>query len=180
MMPTLLATISLLLHGITFLWIMTLLQKQSANHNQDLPKIKNEIEDLLIAYTAEMKEQNEKLIVELERRNEKSIKEVRLQQQKDRLKSVENKNDSEQEQHKQINEEEVADRTVSKPSARKSTNYEEYQPPEIESEDIQAGYEQSDTAKVIALSKQGESLENIAKKLGLGKGEVELMLKFYR
>ncbi len=41
-------------------------------------------------------------------------------------------------------------------------------------------YQQSDTAKVIALSKKGLDKGQIVKKLGLGKGEVELMLKFYR
>jgi hypothetical protein len=41
-------------------------------------------------------------------------------------------------------------------------------------------YQQSDTAKVIALSNQGLDKGQIVKKLGLGKGEVELMLKFYR
>ncbi|MFC0472029.1 DUF6115 domain-containing protein [Halalkalibacter kiskunsagensis] len=41
-------------------------------------------------------------------------------------------------------------------------------------------YEQSDTAKVLSLSKKGLNAEEIAKRLHLGKGEVELMLKFYR
>ncbi|WP_412734111.1 DUF6115 domain-containing protein, partial [Halalkalibacterium halodurans] len=34
-------------------------------------------------------------------------------------------------------------------------------------------------SRVISLAKQGLSVEEIAKKLNMGKGEVELLLKFY-
>ena len=86
---------------------------------------------------------------------------------------------------KQVKEPEVMMSTDMKeknkrpPASKEQIEYEDYQPPALEVEETEM-YEQSNTAKVLSLSKQGYSAEEIAKKLQLGKGEVELMIKFYQ
>lgn len=173
-MITLLVTISLLLHGVTFLWIMTLLQKQHPAQNVDIEKIKNEIEDLLISYTAEMKEGNELLLKQVQENSpQKNSTAVQIQDNEEKPISKTKK----LEEIDHVNKRKIE----RKPKLKKErdVDYEEYKPPHIEIEE-ESSYEQSDSAKAMALSKQGLSIDEIAKKLSLGKGEVELMLKFYR
>ncbi|WP_209122360.1 DUF6115 domain-containing protein [Alkalihalobacillus sp. BA299] len=167
-----LLTTSLVLHLLTFLWIITLLQK--VNNQQTSPineeKLKRDIEDLLVAYTTEMKEENEFLLEQIKKYQQTSTAtkngdEKENGQQKTILKTATVKSKKE---HK--------GRVQAQP--KEKVKYEEYQPPEIEGEKPDL-YEQSNTAKVLLLSKQGLSSEEIAKKLNLGKGEVELMIKFY-
>ncbi|WP_227935834.1 DUF6115 domain-containing protein [Alkalihalobacillus deserti] len=178
-MTTLLVTISLLLHGVTFLWIMTLLQKQQPNQATDIEKTKNEIEDLLISYTAEMKEENELLLKQIEQsktRNKLSNQQAPLEN--DLVGGLEDKSKRQERSHTK-NKPRVKLEHEVKVERKTDGGPLDYQPPFIEQEE-EFVYEQSETAKVIALSKQGLSINEIAKKLSLGKGEVELMLKFYR
>ncbi|MCL7746492.1 DUF6115 domain-containing protein [Halalkalibacter alkaliphilus] len=159
-MTTLLVTISLLLHAFTFLWILTLMRQQPHSSKENYEQIKNEIEDLLVSYTAEMKEENEQLVKQLKEHKEKATLETNL-------KPSSHVTPKKHENHKQL----IDDKTA---------KYKDYIPP-IVKEDTEADvYQQSETAKVISLSNQGLDTSQIAKKLGLGKGEVELMLKFYR
>ncbi|MFV8827176.1 DUF29 family protein [Alkalihalobacterium sp. APHAB7] len=165
-----LVTTSLVLHLLTFLWIVTLLQKIN---NQQTPavdeeKLKREIEDLLIAYTSEMKEENEQLLEQL----------VKYKQESSRPSSI--KRDENLVKEPEVIVSTGTQDEIKLPSAPKEqTEYEDYKPPALESEDSEM-YEQSNIAKVLSLSKQGYSAEEIAKKLHLGKGEVELMIKFYQ
>ncbi|KHF39753.1 DUF6115 domain-containing protein [Halalkalibacter okhensis] len=159
-MTTLLITISLLLHAFTFLWILTLMRQQSHHSKEDYDHLKSEIEDLLVSYTIEMKEENEQLLKRINEYKDSTANEAKLVSPSSVTKQ----------KHETIEQfEEETDK------------YKAYHPPipnlEEEDEDM---YQQSDTTKVIILSKQGLSPEQIAKKLNLGKGEVELMLKFYR
>jgi hypothetical protein len=173
-MTTLLVTISLLLHGVTFLWIMTLLQKQQPYQSHDETKMKQEIEDLLVSYTAEMKEENERLLEEIKK--EKGHTDYRHQEMgQNHLKKEEELKVIKTEIKEEANRSNPIKKVVLK---RNSNSYEDYLPPVIQ-EDKESIYEQSDMSKVIALSKQGFTTDEIAKKLNLGKGEVELMLKFY-
>ncbi|MDT8859000.1 hypothetical protein N0O92_02070 [Alkalihalobacillus sp. MEB130] len=169
-MTTLLVTISLLLHAFTFLWIITLMKRQqhvqplSTKENED--KLKSEIEDLLVSYTVEMKEENERLV--------KQLKQLKATPEKKSQGTSSEENPSPKQSLKE------SERVKQVPT-RESITYDDYSPPLIEEDQMESDmYEQSDTAKVLALAKQGLHAEEIAKKLSLGKGEVELMLKFYR
>ncbi|UOE92815.1 coupling factor for flagellin transcription and translation [Alkalihalobacillus sp. LMS39] len=157
-MTAYLLTISFIVHLFTILWIITLIQKLNAKESPiDSEKVKQEIEDLLIAYTTEMKEENEKLAQQLRAVSTRQAEMVTPSY------------------NQNIYKEQTPTRVVpTTPKAR----YEGYTPPVIEEEKQEEIYEQSDTAKVLALAKQGWKAEEIAKKLQLGKVEVELMLKF--
>ncbi|ARK30976.1 DUF6115 domain-containing protein [Halalkalibacter krulwichiae] len=156
-MTTILVTISLLLHGITFLFLLTR-QQQQTNYQNEMETMKNEMEDLLITYITELKEENERLVMELKKRNHSNENQKMVELKSENMKEFEV--------------------SVSK-SKKEDTHYETYSPPSVEDEE-QSFYEQSDTAKVLGLAAQGLSAKEIAEKLKLGKGEVELMLKFYR
>ncbi|WP_216827962.1 DUF6115 domain-containing protein [Alkalihalobacterium elongatum] len=160
-----LITTSLVLHLLTFLWIVTLLQKIN---NQQAPqideeKIKREIEDLLVAYTAEIKEENERV-----------LEQIKLSKQKASQAIIENKQPF-------LNRKDAVVFKTEEQSIPSNTHtvYGGYVPPEIKSDETDM-YVQSTTAQVLSLSKQGLSTDEIAKKLNLGKGEVELMIKFYQ
>jgi ElaB/YqjD/DUF883 family membrane-anchored ribosome-binding protein len=131
----------------------------------DVLKMKREIEDLLVSYTSEMKEENERLIKQIQ----ESKRSISNEDQRGEKKNS------------------VVLQVEANSTSRKNENhyvekdpYENYLPPIINSEEEEDVYEQSDTAKVLSLSKKGLTTEEIAKKLNLGKGEVDLMLKFYR
>lgn len=142
--------ISLLLHGVTALWIFTLMKRLElvTISKKEMEQAKNEIEDLLLSYTEEMKEENERLVAML-----------KGSQQKPTM-------DKETYQNEQIK------KVKKEPEER----YDNYAPPTIDQKPI---YERSTTAEVLALAKQGQTTEQIAKSLDIGTGEVELMLKFY-
>ncbi|MCM3713221.1 hypothetical protein M3202_03925 [Alkalihalobacillus oceani] len=160
---TTLLIISLLLHGVTFLWILTLMKRNSiAEHTiEDSEQLKQEIEDILLAYTAEMKEENERLLARLRQ------KQTEVPQKE----SAVEKKASPPETAKEL--------AAPKKELAPEPDYEDYQPPLADDgEDV--SFEQSDTARVLLLAKQGKSAEEIARTLNVGKGEVELLLKFYR
>ncbi|OLO40918.1 hypothetical protein BTR23_05445 [Alkalihalophilus pseudofirmus] len=169
-----LLTTSLVLHLLTFLWIITLLQK--VNNQQISPindeKIKREIEDLLVAYTTEMKEENEKLLEQVKMLQEANTSPVSLNEKVMEQLKVEH-------EPIVINSKEAIKEDVTQRHTVDQYKYEDYQPPTIQVDEPDM-YEQSNTAKVLLLAEQGFSSEEIAKKLSLGKGEVELMIKFYR
>lgn len=154
-MPYLLA-ISFLLHFITLFILVILVQKINAKdskettHNYDV--IKNEIEDLLLSYTSEMKEENEKILKKIVTKKEK-LKEQTSQE----FKIVNAKKELEIEK-------------IDEP--------EPFTPPQIVQQEDKL--EQSTTAKILSLSSQGYSAKEIAKKLNMGDGEVELLLKFHK
>ncbi|MDV2885248.1 hypothetical protein RYX45_08640 [Alkalihalophilus pseudofirmus] len=183
-------TISLLLHGLTILWMMTLAKKISvgppSGHTEN-EKVKREIEDLLFAYTSEMKEENERLLHEIKQLKEVSSpsenkskgenneqgQSTSLQQDKRDGKTSKSRDDHPQIK-KPVNIEQEKDPFLDE-------KYNDYLPPSPSSnEESAAIFEQSDTANVLMLSKRGLTAEQIAKQLQLGKGEVELILKFYR
>ncbi|NEU29347.1 hypothetical protein GN156_00915 [bacterium LRH843] len=153
-MATIFLIISLLLHGVAFLWIMALRGRQSDVSRTDIQQMKNEMADLLLAYTEEMKAENERLIEQIKGSSQRVV------------------------QAKPAEEIKMEKRVM--PSENKPViavdRYKDYQPPVAEPEE--AIYEQSLTAQVLALKKQGLSAKHIAKTLNIGTGEVELMLKF--
>ncbi|WP_100404459.1 DUF6115 domain-containing protein [Bacillus solitudinis] len=165
-MTTYLTVISLIFHGVTFLWILTLMQRNSKfeDEKKEMLKMKADIEETLFSYTNEMKESNEQVLKEIKF----SLSQSENQQKKMKVKKTfppQNKKPT------------VRENPVIKDP---SEDYEQYVPPIPEQKNEEVIYEQSDTSKVLAMAKQGIEVEMIAKKLNLGKGEVELMLKFYR
>ncbi|MCT8139847.1 hypothetical protein H1D32_20365 [Anaerobacillus sp. CMMVII] len=160
-------TISFLLHFITFFIIIVLVQKINAKSvlggANEQEKLKKEIEDLLVAYTIEMKEENEKLVNKL----------VLKQKIKEKDQSSQIKLNAKQEEQTIKTPIRTQDRPI------QMVNIEDtFAPPIFEqTEDI---IEQSATAQVLSLANQGFSTNDIAKRLGMGAGEVELLLKFHK
>lgn len=146
--------ISLFLHGVTILWIFVLMKRidlaNSTKHEGE--KLKREIEQLLLSYTAEMKEENEKLIRALEQKNEK-------------------------EQLEQKNEEE--EKVEEGAEVERETSERPYTLPLLDDESGSIDYTVSETARVLALADKGLQADEIAKTLNIGVGEVELLLKFH-
>lgn len=149
-------------------------EKQPEASKQEMEKIKNELEDLLIAYTAEIKEGNERLLKQLE--ENKQLNQVPERMTAPEIKNVEEPVKVKVNHNAPHNIHVKQNDFVEEPEER----YDEYSPPVVNQATEDMYYEQSDTAKVLALAKQGLSVEQIAKKLNMGKGEVDLMLKFYR
>lgn len=149
-------------------------EKQPEASKQEMEKIKDELEDLLIAYTAEIKEGNERLLKQLE--ENKQLNQVTERRTAPEIKNVEEPVKVKGNHYAPHNIHVKQNDFEEEPEER----YDEYSPPVVNQATEDMYYEQSDTAKVLALAKQGLSVEQIAKKLNMGKGEVDLMLKFYR
>lgn len=150
----LLLIVSLLIHGFVFFWIIVLIQRirQTESRIEEMNQVKMEIEDVLLAYTTEMKEENERLLQRLRERNDQKV--TKSQQQEWKVESSE------------------------PPPSINHPEKEEYVPPlELSSQET---YVKSYHAQVLELFELGLSAEEIAKKLEMGKGEVELILKFSR
>ncbi|WP_062048755.1 hypothetical protein [Bacillus sp. JCM 19034] len=149
----LLLVVSLLMHGFVIFWIIILIQRirNTENRVDEMNQLKSEIEDVLVAYTTEMKEENERLIQRLRKNNEQTV--TKLQQKTPHTPPI-----------KQQSVNEIVEQSL------------EYKPP-IELPE-QETYEKSYHAKVLELFDLGHSYEEIAKTLDMGKGEVELILKF--
>lgn len=181
-----LISISLILHLFTFFWIIILMQKINVHtaNPKEFNNVKKEIEDILLAYTEEMKDENEKLLLELKKmKQENALLNKKIEETKQAI-------PSESVEHNENVQRSIPNKVT--PQQRPLTNvyaieknrnhddeYDQYEPPTIVEEPQEDIFEQSDTAKVLSLAKQGFNAEQIAKKLDLGKGEVELVLKFY-
>ncbi|WP_444684193.1 DUF6115 domain-containing protein [Alkalicoccus luteus] len=63
---TLLLLTSLLLHLVTFYAVIILFRRQEAEPTQDMDKKMRQMEDILAAYTEEMKASNERLLQEIQ------------------------------------------------------------------------------------------------------------------
>ncbi|MDC3416374.1 DUF6115 domain-containing protein [Aquibacillus salsiterrae] len=159
--------LSFLLHVFTFILIKTLRDKWKVVQviEETQAKNKEELENLLTFYLMEIKEENEKL---------NQILNEKIKTKPEQTKQAESFPDQGKEQ--QTTSTKTPYPSQKKPNYVNETN--SYVPPfELVNEDT---LEQSPSAKVFSLYDQGESVEKIARKLGLGKTEVELMLKFHR
>lgn len=185
-MTTYLLIISLILHLGTILWIVVLMQKinQPTQNTEpiDAKKITREIEDLLVAYTAEMKADNERLVKELKTQavskpivpmQESTHREIDVSEE-NMIKPLKVTQDPITSLH--IEKKETVD---SVKLEAEENRFPSYEPPTV-TENQSDAFEQSDTLKVLTLAKQGLNVDEIAKKLNMGKGEVELLLKFYQ
>ena len=139
--------ISFILHGMSFYWIY------------QLKKQKNEpsgLEDAMAVFLEDMKEDNETLIKA--------------------LKNFQAPSGAKSEAVEANAKADVTVKKSNKPEPQSQPKEKTYSPPEAPA-NIEERYESSFEAKALSLAKQGINHEEIAKKLGRGKGEVELLLR---
>ncbi|MCF6410595.1 DUF6115 domain-containing protein [Pseudalkalibacillus salsuginis] len=156
-MTGLLLGISFIIHIITLLSIIIVWKRSGAAEQEDFRAMKSEMEDILIAYTAEMKEENEVFLKEL----------ASLQKEKP-VGDRDNKENAATEKPEK--------KGITEPTAAEQREI-SYSPPVSEEKET---FGASVSSQILSMQKQGYSLDEIAKKVNKGKGEVELMLKFYR
>ncbi|WP_226534712.1 DUF6115 domain-containing protein [Fictibacillus halophilus] len=141
--------ISLLLNVVCIYFIYLLWKKIDENHKK--AESTDHIEELLELFSQEMRYENEQLYKLISDLNSKNKHDRQEIHEKPIKKGIESINNN------TINEE----------------NNEEDDEVHIESKSTPV------TNKVIILAKQGYNAEQIAKMMNRGKGEVELLLKFY-
>ncbi|WP_408010991.1 DUF6115 domain-containing protein [Pseudalkalibacillus sp. A8] len=152
--------ISFIIHIITILSIIIVWKRSGAAEQQDLKAMKSEMEDILIAYTTEMKEENDAFLKEL----------ASLQHKKP---AGNHYNDRQIDATLEKSKKNLQTRDVTDLENEDAS----YSPPIIEAKET---FGASLSSQILAMQRQGYSLDEIAKKVNKGKGEVVLMLKFYR
>ncbi|KGA98224.1 hypothetical protein AJ85_05205 [Alkalihalobacillus alcalophilus ATCC 27647 = CGMCC 1.3604] len=177
-----LVAVSFIIH-IVVVFILVSLKNRIAHleqENEKLNHLKVEIQDSLILHTSQIKKDNEALIQSLSNHT------VTSEEQKSKRSNVELAESAQSGavQHKSIEQEPLKE-SPKKSSFKAELNkaeassYSDYEPP-VDTTSEGVVFEQSLTVKVLTLSKQGLSVEEIAKQLKVGKGEVQLILNFYR
>ncbi|MBB5172049.1 DUF6115 domain-containing protein [Texcoconibacillus texcoconensis] len=195
---------SFILHLVSFFFIILFymkLQEKSQSTGED-EKTKKEIEDLLISYTREMKDNNDRFLRQLARRKEQQTRE-------EVHKTMDKATDKTEASEGQRYQNEDYERTYTPPTSpltysvpvgprvesdknleddqakfsqqaneENKMNYEDYQPPTPEENGTHM--ESSQNAKVLALAEKGYNAKEIAQQLEMGAGEVELLLKFHQ
>ncbi|RBP95274.1 hypothetical protein DFO70_103314 [Cytobacillus firmus] len=193
-MTAFLLAISLLLNIVAFLAIILLFLRQNklmeAEKNQE--KVLVEMEDVISSYLIQMKEENDDFInkfSQINAKNQSSEKEKSIRLNTER-KNAENTADSDEKSLRFARTSVYQASKAYKKNLRASE--EEMNEPEglvslKETESLtQSDSSQSAKAEntlsiedqVFMMKKQGLNVEDIAKKLGKGKTEIELMLKF--
>lgn len=169
-MEMLLILFSLVLHVITFIIIRIQTEKISfiKDKEEEQRNQSKEMEELLSAYLYEMKEENDRLfsLLQTEQEPTSSIPDRGLS---DKNSEVDNK--------KYRTPKKNDPRLPGSPVPK--TNHDYLYTPPVQSFE-EDSFEKSTSLQVYTLYKEGESIENIAKKLNCGKTEIELMLKFYQ
>ncbi|MBU9714525.1 DUF6115 domain-containing protein [Evansella tamaricis] len=162
-----LLVISFIFHFISIYLIVLLFQRQKKQDPKDHERELKELEDLLLSFTTEMKENNEKLI--------QSLSSMEKKPQGD-LGGIKSKNENVQENS--LLERDMGEKRNDKSSRLEDSKYDDYEPPVPEIEDSQVN--PSTTAQVLSLHRKGYNVQEIAKALNVGAGEVELLIKFYK
>ncbi|SNZ09702.1 hypothetical protein SAMN05421503_1315 [Terribacillus aidingensis] len=147
-MLTLLVAASLLLHLLTFIAIRTL-QSNVQQQESRHKKEKQAYESILNSILDELKEENERLL-QAEQVNEKVSVNTRKQ------------------------ETTAVPAAYSEKEAEEAPHSADYAPPQLEEEKDQVSM--SNLSRVLQLHEQHHAPAEIAKKLGMGKTEVELIL----
>ncbi|SDN28929.1 DUF6115 domain-containing protein [Alkalicoccus daliensis] len=164
--------VSLFLHLISFFALLVLYKRQEAYRPENDNKNIKEMEDMLLSYTTEMKDNNERLIRRLKEEKASYIKsginsaEEETEKQTGPPAPKENLPDSTQ--HPETNKEQAL-----------YDKYENYEPPlpDLEKPPL---VETTLRSQVLALKEKGYSENEIAQQLKIGAGEVELLIKFYQ
>ncbi|MGJ9381437.1 DUF6115 domain-containing protein [Salipaludibacillus sp. CF4.18] len=162
-----LVIISLALHFVSFYIMILLYQRMERTKPLDKEKTMKELEDLLLSYTTEMKDNNERLARRVSKLSANSSPKVN--------------------EHRKIENipEPITDPDQSlvntfPDSADHEEDYKEYEPPLPDETSEEIALDSSTTSRVLSLYKRGNSITDIAKELRIGAGEVELLLKFYK
>ncbi|PSL51216.1 hypothetical protein B0H94_101126 [Salsuginibacillus halophilus] len=172
------AVASFLLHVGSILAIVLLLQKiRRLENGRDFDDAKREIEDVLMTYTEEMKDDNRRLLQEL---NQKEVKpEAVYTKQPAPPQTTEHKQAETREEKAPTSFQSLlkthAQATYQAPASSDHETEREVDPPEPKQADA---FEQSPQSAVYTLAEQGYEAVDIARKLDMGRGEVELLLKF--
>ncbi|SFP08338.1 DUF6115 domain-containing protein [Salibacterium halotolerans] len=160
---------SVALHALTFLVLARFYSHVQSvkEERRQLHGMREEMEEILRQYTEEIKQENQGLKDSLHsaagRHAESSLDQEEIGGAK--------KTAAPSFQTPQKTREE----TVEQEAARETE--ERYVPPSAADEDQ---LEASNQAKVLSLSARGYERDQIARELGIGKGEVDLFLKFYQ
>ncbi|MBU9720347.1 MULTISPECIES: DUF6115 domain-containing protein [Bacillaceae] len=163
-----LITVSFILHFISFFIIIILFQRQT-KYQPDQKKEMKEMEDMLLSFTEEMKENNEKLVKLISKNSAVSVKKTNYTEaQEDQLPSIKPNHQNNLEEQSPVFDHRMMG----------EDDYEKYEPPVPEEEAIEVNT--SSTSQVLKLHKDGLTVDEIAKKLEMGAGEVQLLLKFYK
>ncbi|WP_018922527.1 hypothetical protein [Salsuginibacillus kocurii] len=190
---TLFAIVSFGLHVFSIFFIILLYKKL---HRQGVDaggeRLKKEIEDLLIAHTEEMKAENEQLLNKLQTTHTEERLEDQNHRQKEApspdtttagSKEPENKTGPAKKRGKVNTFQSTLASVQANQSYKKVNNNtledrDEHNLYELPVDDVTDKVEQSTEAQVIALYEEGLPPDEIAQKLQIGKGEVDLFLKF--
>ncbi|CAM3749661.1 DUF6115 domain-containing protein [Alkalicoccus chagannorensis] len=167
--------ISLFLHILTFLAFIVLYKRQETHQPGHYEQQMREIEDMMISYTAEMKENNEKLL-------------RRFQAEKAEIRKEQTVSSAPQESNvpyypplhaveKDLHILNGAAQTYAPPKQPAAPAV--YTPPEPAEPEAETA-EMSTQSKVLQLHAEGKNEQQIAKELGIGAGEVELLVKFHQ
>ncbi|HHY74651.1 MAG TPA: coupling factor for flagellin transcription and translation [Bacillus bacterium] len=183
-MYPLLLVISFILHLLAFFWIILLSMrlKRSNEIETRQKEIQNEIEDLFQSYLLEMKEENEKLLNMIEKSAKTSMDNKESGKNDEQSNHFSNETRPLETYEPPVNlrskmtQQVYQNINLNKPKISSSVEEAtEYVPP-VPSGDEE--FEESSASQVIRLHEQGRNPTEIAKKLNMGKTEVELLLKF--
>lgn len=175
-MEYLLIFISFILHIITFIVLRHFYLKQQAyqseQHKFELEK--KELEQLLMSYLIEMKEENDRLLAALKKNGNKGPKQSSSIIEPKPLKQNQKANVSGERYDQSMAEEPLSSQTYDQ------ENEQVYTPLVDDIPNQQEVYKKSYQAEIIERFEQGESPADIAKALNRGKTEVELIIKFQK
>jgi hypothetical protein len=165
---------SLVLHLVSFFVMVILYQRIENQKPMDKDKTIREIEDLLVSYTSEMKENNERLVRRMTKISPSSgFKNV------DKQPETQNTHQTTPVHSKEKKKKSLPTTGVEDVSFDLDNDYDQYKPPTPSENIKQMSFDSSNTANVLSMSKQGYSENEIAKRLQMGIGEVSLLLKFH-
>lgn len=167
--------VSLVLHLVSFFVMIILYQKIENQKPMDKEKTIREMEDLLVSYTSEMKENNERLVRRMTKISPESIHKRPVDQAE-----KQDANPAKTDYPRSINNVPSSESIEDSSELAYESEYDQYMPPTPSGNKDQVSFDSSSTANVLSLSKQGYTESEIAKKLQMGAGEVGLLLKLYK
>ncbi|SDG98745.1 hypothetical protein SAMN05192534_101237 [Alteribacillus persepolensis] len=159
--------LSFFVHIVTIGFLVVISKKQKALQKErgNLMNVREDVKGLLETYTNEVKRENEALKQSLQTQTS-APRIYELQQQTQQAAEESDKRPEQQERTDK--RENIRENNFSIPNKNEDI------------EDTEDTYEVSFKAKVLSLANQGYEKGEIAKQLNMGKGEVELLLKFYQ
>jgi uncharacterized protein YoxC len=193
-----LVIVSIAFNMIAFLFIVILFLRQNKliKMEENIKKPINEMEDLMSTYLLQMKDENERFIQSVKDINNANnhinpssakISDIKQEQEKEiEFQPFKNKEDFQETQSDLLNSPESFSTLIGKTISNRAIKAYQNQnsktnridiknktttPLEIDKENIED--------LIITLQKQGHTLEEIAKRLNVGKTEIELYLRFY-